>query len=176
MGFFFFCSVHCKLEQLNYSSRVAVIKYGDRPRDAESTELPGLLRLRLGAMVKAAQTRVLILQHHLQGGYLPRAGSSCDDYTPVGKMKIRAVLCPSNNAEQSQHPWEAALWKPCVVSILLSFFRLLVKSRLEPQVKKMGWRQEAGTGRGAAHQKAHAPFGKTAQGEDRVEGSRRYRW
>lgn len=50
----FFCSVHCKLEQLNYSSLVAVIKYGDRPRDAESAELPGLLWLWLGAMVKAA--------------------------------------------------------------------------------------------------------------------------
>lgn len=45
----FFCSVHCKLEQLNYSSLVAVIKYGDRPRDAESAGL-----LWLGAMVKAA--------------------------------------------------------------------------------------------------------------------------
>lgn len=53
-----------------------------------------------------------------------------------------------------------------------SFFTLLVKSRLEPQLKASGL--EAGTGRGAAHQKAHAPFGKTAQGEDRVEGSRRY--
>jgi len=48
----FFCSVHCKLEQLNYSSLVAVIKYGDGPRDAESAELVGLLRLRHGSSGK----------------------------------------------------------------------------------------------------------------------------
>lgn len=45
----FFCSVHCKLERLNYSSLVAVIKYGDRSRDARSAELPELLRLQSGS-------------------------------------------------------------------------------------------------------------------------------
>lgn len=45
----FLCSVHCKLEQLNYSSLVAVIKYGDGPRTAEGAELPELIRLRSGS-------------------------------------------------------------------------------------------------------------------------------
>lgn len=57
-----FCGVHCKLEQLNYSGLLAVIKYGDGPRDAESTEPPGA-----GAMVKAAQKWALI-PPQLMGG------------------------------------------------------------------------------------------------------------
>lgn len=36
------------VNESNYSSLAAVIKYGGRPRDAESTEVPGLLRLQSG--------------------------------------------------------------------------------------------------------------------------------
>lgn len=74
-----------------------------------------------------------------------------------------------------QHPWEAASWNLCVSSIILSFY---IASQVETwattEGKWDGGRRlrlaEEGT-----YQKAHTPFSKTAEREERLEHSRRYR-
>lgn len=89
----FFCSVHCKLEQLNYSSFVAVIKYGDGPRDVET--------LNCLSSGKGAWKGVLIPQQLLGQG-----GSS-----PALTQSVMCVLCVLRGSLLGSF---SALFLPCL--------------------------------------------------------------
>lgn len=74
-----------------------------------------------------------------------------------------------------QHPWEAASWNHCVSSIILSFYIANQIETLATTEGKWDGGRSLRLAEEGTYQKAHIPFSKTAETEESLEHSRRYR-